>query len=68
MCIRDRSLGWFLRLGVWSKARKPWVKSWTEATAPSWDAAVRGSSALQEAFRRVLDEEVCSALAIPYGH
>ena len=29
---------------------------------------MRGNSSLQEAFRRVLDEEVTGALDIPYGH
>eukprot|EP00959_Pyramimonas_sp_CCMP1952_P103427 2162999-Pyramimonas_sp.AAC.1 len=52
---------------VWSKAREPWVQQWTADTEPSWDAAVKGNSSLQEACRRLLDEEVSAILDIPYG-
>eukprot|EP00959_Pyramimonas_sp_CCMP1952_P138558 2900186-Pyramimonas_sp.AAC.1 len=53
---------------AWSKAREPWVQQWTSDTEPSWDAAARGNSPLQEAFRRLLDEETAAVLGTPYAH
>eukprot|EP00959_Pyramimonas_sp_CCMP1952_P047837 998627-Pyramimonas_sp.AAC.1 len=53
---------------VWSMSREPWVRSWSSRSEPHWDAAVQGNSALAEAFRRVLDEEIAGVLNISYGH
>eukprot|EP00959_Pyramimonas_sp_CCMP1952_P112762 2357355-Pyramimonas_sp.AAC.1 len=39
---------------IWSLAREPWVKDWTVASQPRWDAAVAGNSALRECFLRML--------------
>ena len=53
---------------VWSQARELEVKQWGAASAPEWDAAVPGNSALHEALGRALDEEAHAALGFAYAH
>ena len=53
---------------VWSQARETDVQGWAEDTCPAWDAAVKGNSAVFEAFVRAVDEEACTALGFAYAH
>eukprot|EP00959_Pyramimonas_sp_CCMP1952_P452232 9466213-Pyramimonas_sp.AAC.1 len=46
---------------VWSRARGPEVQGWAEDTCPAWDAAVKGNSAVFEAFVAAVDEGACAA-------
>ena len=54
---------------LWSRARKLDIVGWEQTRQGHWDAAVRGSSALQAAIIGSLFEEVGSyALGIPARH
>ena len=53
---------------VWSQARELDVRSWADATSPTWGAAVRGNSAAFEAFVGTADEEAYSALGFACAH
>eukprot|EP00959_Pyramimonas_sp_CCMP1952_P105185 2198869-Pyramimonas_sp.AAC.1 len=37
---------------VWSMAREPVVQQWASDSQPDWNAAVKGNSALREAYRK----------------
>eukprot|EP00959_Pyramimonas_sp_CCMP1952_P393851 8252784-Pyramimonas_sp.AAC.1 len=52
---------------VWSAAREEDVRLWTSSSEPERDAAIRGNSALREAFVRALQDEACMRLGIEFG-
>ena len=53
---------------VWSLVREEDVRSWSSSAEPAWDAAIRGNSALREAFLRALHDESYFKLGIENGH
>eukprot|EP00959_Pyramimonas_sp_CCMP1952_P107574 2248968-Pyramimonas_sp.AAC.1 len=53
---------------VWSLAREPVVQARAQAEQPSWGAAVRGNSSLEEAFMRALDDELFTRLKLAKGY
>eukprot|EP00959_Pyramimonas_sp_CCMP1952_P417218 8741351-Pyramimonas_sp.AAC.1 len=53
---------------VWSLAREPVVQSWATSSQPDGDAAVKGNSALREAYMKALNEELYTRLKMANGH
>ena len=43
---------------IWSRTRKSFATEWCDAKAGFWDDAVRGSSPLQAALRRLVADEL----------
>ena len=43
---------------IWSRTRKAFATEWCDAKAGFWDDAVRGSSPLQAALRRLVADEL----------
>eukprot|EP00959_Pyramimonas_sp_CCMP1952_P425919 8921177-Pyramimonas_sp.AAC.1 len=52
---------------LWSQAREPWVRTWSQDCEAPWDAAIRGNAALQEVFLRLEDEEMATRLGVAHG-
>eukprot|EP00959_Pyramimonas_sp_CCMP1952_P018388 388879-Pyramimonas_sp.AAC.1 len=48
-------------------AREGQMRQWSSDSAPHWDAAVAGNSALREAFLRGLNSEVFSRMGVAHG-
>ena len=47
---------------IWSRTRKAFATEWCDAKAGFWDDAVRGSSPLQAALRRLVADELTQNL------
>eukprot|EP00959_Pyramimonas_sp_CCMP1952_P267152 5585455-Pyramimonas_sp.AAC.1 len=53
---------------LWSMCREDTVREWNlECSAPC-AAAVRGNSALKEAYERALQDEISALVQVPQGH